>query len=574
MLAVTGQQKRWSTPHREPEVEEVLMRELDVPRIVATVLINRGYREPREAHRFLNPSLEDLHDPKLLPDFESAAGAVLGARERGEKILVHGDYDVDGVSSASLLTRFLRKVGVDVIPFVPHRMTDGYGLARRAIDLAAKEGAKLILTCDCGSTANDEIDYANEIGIRVVVTDHHEMGERIPNAVAVVNPIRGGYPFNRLCGAGVAFKFCAGLTSELNLDPLHFYRAYLDLAVLGTIADIVDLTDENRIIARYGLMQLAQSKKLGLRKLLATSGCDKYGVKLNAGHVGFRIGPRLNAAGRMEDADDALRLLLTEDESEASNLALKLEGLNEFRQNEERAAFDDAIRMIEENNLESDRVIVLTSENWPRGLIGLVAGKIKERYGRPAVVMSVDGDSAHGSARSIRNFSLKQAFDDLRSLLVSGGGHQMAGGLQIRTENIDEFSQSMNRLADQILTEEDLIPEVSADSEIEVRDADFSAALALEQIEPCGIANPNPIFITKGLSLVEGRETRTGGHWQAKFRSDAGDFVRCIGFGIAQEMAEARIGDRFDIAYNLGIDEYNGDRNLKWTIKDIKPSIG
>ncbi len=405
---------RWSISERNRPAEERLRGELGVPSLVAAVLAQRGYLEPADADLFLNPSLDHLHDPALLPDYAAARDAILGARERNELIYVHGDYDVDGVTSAALFNRFLEAIGCRVLTHVPHRTKEGYGIHHTAVSAAEAAGAKLFLTCDCGVSAHEQVEQATAAGMAVVITDHHSIGGQLPAATAIVNPHRvdSQYPFAELSGAGVVFKLCDGITKEIGHNRQNYYRAFLDLAALGTIADVMPLIGENRIIAKFGLERLADTKKAGLKALMqAANIVIEPGKPLRAFHVGFQIGPRLNAAGRIGDAAIALNLLLENDPTVADTLAREIEAVNTERRGEQQRVVDEAVAMVLERGSQSRNVIVVAKDGWHAGIVGIVAGRLVEQFCRPSFVLTIDSKSgmARGSARGIPNFNLADA---------------------------------------------------------------------------------------------------------------------------------------------------------------------
>ncbi|HEY0866260.1 MAG TPA: single-stranded-DNA-specific exonuclease RecJ, partial [Fimbriimonas sp.] len=436
---------RWVIDERNREAEARLVKELGISSLVAAVLAQRGITEPADADRFLHPRLDDLHSPASLPDYQSAISAILGAKERKELIYVHGDYDVDGITSASIFTRFLRAIGCEVKVHVPHRMKEGYGIHLTAVDDAISAGAKLFLTCDCGSGALEQIEKAREAGMTVVVTDHHSIGECFPNAHAFVNPHRtdSNYPFAELSGAGVAFKICEGITQEIGFKLDSFYRAYLDLAALGTIADVMPLRGENRIIARFGLERLADTKKAGLQALKEVAGLEA-GKPVRAYHVGFVLGPRLNATGRIDDAATALKLLMTTDANEARSLALQIEQFNIARRAEQDRIIEEAVQMVVETQSHLKNVIVVSNPGWHTGLVGIVAGRLVDMFHRPVFVLNEGEDGrCKGSARTIPGFDLADAIRSFPDLM-EGGGHAMAAGCSFPLQNLSDVQQSLH----------------------------------------------------------------------------------------------------------------------------------
>lgn len=565
---------RWIAPPRSPEREERLGRELGLSPLASAVMAARGFDDPAAAEKFLNPRLEDLHDPRLLPDYEPAVKAILGAKDRKETIYVHGDYDVDGVTSAALFTRFLRKIGCTIVPHVPHRLKEGYGIHPAAVGWAKEHGAALFLTCDCGISAHDQIDMVVEAGMRAVVTDHHGLKETLPNAEAVINPHRSDsqYPFSELCGAGVVFKLCAGLAEELGYKRDQFYRAYLDLAVLGTVADVMPLVDENRIIARHGLPQLKQSRKAGVQALLAVAGLDKPGQHLNARHIGFQIAPRINAVGRIDDAGHALELLLTDDDGLAARTALMMDELNQERRNETSRMQEEAIELIDSLGLSDDLVVVVSSAQWHPGIIGLVASKLVERCWRPAFVIGVGEDGrGKGSARSIPGFHLGEALRFAEDLILGGGGHEMAAGFSIEEGRIDDFRRRLIQRAEEVLPPEALVPSLFADLEVEAHEALAQPSEALALLEPFGEANPQPLFISRGLSLGKVSPLKSPEHARAMLMKD-GLEIPAIAFGIGQVLANLPRGAKVDVAFRPEFNTFRGATEFRWTLVDVQES--
>jgi single-stranded-DNA-specific exonuclease len=565
--------KRWLVGPRDAAAEARLKSELGLTPLVAALLVARGFGDPTVAHELLNPSLSNLHNPALLPDYAAARDEILGARERKETIFIHGDYDVDGVTSAALLSRFLTKIGCHVVTHVPHRMKEGYGIHSSAVDAAAASGAKLFLTCDCGVAALEQVERAREAGMRVVVTDHHSIGHQLPNAEAVVNPHRADsvYPFTELSGVGVAFKLCEGLVGELGLEKSHYYRAYLDLAALGTIADVMPLLGENRIIARFGLQNLAETKKAGLRAMMSIAKIEP-GTVLRSYHVGFVLGPRLNAAGRVDDAALALRLLLTTDELEAAQIATEIEHKNQHRRDEQNRILGEAVELVQEQGAHEKNVIVVAKEGWHTGIVGIVAGRLVELFRRPTIVLSID-EHGHckGSARSIPKFHLADAIMAHPELL-SGGGHAMAAGCSFPLTNLKEVVNALHDYAALRLTPEDFVPMMTADAEVEVSEVTRQSVEQLNQLEPFGCAHPEPVFVARGMTLAEVVPTRKPEHVRTLLRSSSGG-VTAMGFNMGDRITTEMIGQKIDVAFQPMLDEWRGTVNLKWRIQDLGDSF-
>jgi len=569
---------RWSVGTRDHAAEARLERELGLPSLVAAVLAQRGMTDPETAHHFLNPSLDDLHAPEGLPDFAAARDAILGARERKDLIYIHGDYDVDGVTSAAILYRFLTAIKCNVHVHVPHRMKEGYGINLSAVEAAKAMGAKLFLTCDCGISALDQIAAAREAGMTVVVTDHHTVGHALPDAHAIVNPHRhdSSYAFAELSGAGVAFKLCAGLTQELGLSLPNYYRGFLDLAALGTIADVMPLVGENRVIARFGLERLAETKKVGIQALMRASGIvPKAGGALKSTDVGWRLGPRINAAGRIDDAALALRLLLSQDMEEADALAGEIEEVNTERKVTQQKVMDEAAARAEADGAHRRNVLVVAGEGWHGGIVGIVAGRLAERYRRPTFVMTINSKTgmAKGSARSIPNFNLADAIRAFPELM-DGGGHAMAAGCAFPAERLDAVIAALDGYAGERLSPDDFRPILQADLELEPEEVTFAAVESLSMMEPFGCENPEPSFVSRRMPLAMVRPTKNPSHAQVAFRRPGSHTVPGIAFGLGESLCALGHGCELDVLFAPMLNEYRGMVELKWQIKAFTPSEG
>src|SRR5918992_3335316 len=433
---------RWAmTARPEPSAVAALAEALRLPEALAALLVQRGHATEDLARSYLRPALADLSNPYALVGMEEAVSAIAATVRSGGRILVHGDYDVDGQCASALLTRALRVAGADVLPFLPHRLRDGYDFGPAGLEAARAAGASLVITCDCGITAYDTVAAAHAAGIGVVVTDHHLPGERLPPALAVVDPQRSDdtSDANCLCGTGIAFKLAQALVPALGL-PEHLPLHLLDLVALATVADVVPLQDENRILVKHGLKVLHDSRWPGVRALLDVTGLS--GKEVRSHHLGFILGPRLNAAGRVADATDGLKLLLCDDAEEAATLAQRLESMNVERQALDQRILDEALELVERTaNPERDAGFVLTGDGWHPGVVGIVASRVVERYGRPTFLIAFDGDIGKGSGRSISRFDLHSALLSCGDLLERFGGHQMAAGLTIRRQNLDAFRE-------------------------------------------------------------------------------------------------------------------------------------
>lgn len=567
----------WVVNDRDPAAEARLVKELEVPTLVAALLVQRGFTEPTQAYTFLHPSLEDLQDPRQLPDYEPARDAILGARERKELIYVHGDYDVDGVTSSAIFHRFLSRIGCTVHTHVPHRR-EGYGIHLDAVEEAIELGAKLFLTCDCGVAAFAQVERAREAGMTVVVTDHHAVGKELPRAHAVVNPHRADstYRFTELSGAGVAFRLCDGLTRELGFPLNGYYRAFLDLAALGTIADVMPLLGENRVIAKFGLTQLQETQKVGLKALMREARVGQEADKqVRARDVGWQLGPRLNAVGRIDDAAVALQLLIETDEKVAGELARKLEQINFERRSQTQRIADEAEEMIRSQGFHDRTLIMVASPDWHPGIVGIVASRLVERFNRPCFVMTIDedGKQCKGSARSIPRFHLAEAIW-AHPELMHGGGHAMAAGCNFPLDRLDEVRDSLNAYAAERLAPEDLQPSVAADMEVSWDEVSMAAAEGIRNLEPFGCANPEPTFLARDVSLSQIRPTRNPAHVRLVMRQAEGAAFLGVAFGIGEALSELGAGTQLDLLFRPEINEFRGDRELQWKVRDFRAVSG
>lgn len=561
---------RWAlTAPADPGATSTLAAELHIPEALAAILVQRGLGSPALAKAFLRPDLETLSDPLRWADMGVAVDILARAVRDNRAILVHGDYDVDGQCAAALLTRVLREAGATVHPFVPHRLKDGYDFGPAGLAEAQRLGAGVIVTCDCGITAVDTVAAARAAGMDVIVTDHHLPGDVLPPASAVLDPRRPDCPSEDkdLCGTGVAFKLAQALVRTLGLSenlPLHF----LDYVALATVADVVPLTGENRILVRHGLKMLAESRWVGLRALVETAGLG--GKPLRAGHVGFILAPRLNAAGRIADAKDGLRLLLTEDPNEAAALARELETLNARRQALDQQILDEAIALADKTLREDDRALVLASDAWHPGVIGIVASRLVERYGRPTFLIAWDGEVGRGSGRSIVGFDLHEALHRSAQHLEKYGGHTMAAGLTIRKARFEDFRVAFLAVAAQLLSPDDLAPAQRVDLELPLGLVNGELERLIRHLEPCGAGNPAPVFGVRGARAVGAR--RVGVNHLRFTLDDGSGVLPAIGFRWADEVPESWLAAPLDVAFRLERDEWQGRTTLQARVAALAPT--
>ena len=572
-----------------------IAKELNVSKILAILLYNRGYVTADQAKDFLCFETANLHDPYLLNDMDLAVERIQKAVTNKEKIYIYGDYDVDGVTSVSVLYLYLHSIGADVSIKIPKRDIEGYGISCEAVKLMAEEGTKLIITVDTGITAADEIDYAASFGIDVVITDHHNCRSELPHAVAVVNPHRldSTYPFCDLAGVGVAFKLiCAYEMSlcrqkgEPVLDGIRrVCYEYADLVAIGTIADVMPLVDENRLIVSIGLKQIVDTKRKGLAALIAAATTNKNSSdaqntkkkKITSSFIGYGIAPRINAAGRISDAMIAVNLLLCDDLVEAKNAADELCEINHMRQQEENRIAEKAYAMIEEQDLhKKDKVIVLADNLWQQGIVGIVSSRITEKYGLPSILISFassyDGvelgtDVGKGSGRSIKGMNLVQALAHCEDNLVKYGGHELAAGLTIQRSQVEEFKNCINEYASKVLSDEDFKISYFADCEIQMKDITMDFAQSLSLLEPYGVGNPSPTFIMRDVTVLKVMSIGSGKHTKLLLQKD-GISLYAMYFGISSSVLGFDEGDSIDILFNIDINDFRNVKSVQLIIED------
>jgi len=522
-----------------------------------------------EAKLFLRPKLDRLHDPLGFLSMDKAVDRLTRAVRDGERVFIHGDYDVDGICSTTLLTRAIRSFGGEAVPFIPRRLEDGYDLSDAGVEAAIAAGARVVVTCDCGTTALAAVARLCKAGIDVIVTDHHLPGGPLPECISVLNPKRSGceYPDKDLAAVGVAFKLALALARALGKNE-NFVWAMLDLVALATVADVAPLRGENRVFVRYGLKMLAETRNTGLRALIRAAGLD--GKALTAGRIGFILAPRLNAAGRLGHAIRGVELLLTEDEHQANAIARELEELNYKRQEIDRWTLDQARERVQQLDLDNTFGIVLADESWHPGVIGIVASRLVEEFGRPTVLVALSGEIGKGSGRSISKFDLHAALGQARDLLLRFGGHKAAAGVTVARDQVDAFAARFNDVARSMLTPEDLVPEVRVDLEVSMDGMDEKLESLFRHFEPFGIGNPTPVLLARNVTIA--RPPRTIGRDGLKLVLDTGTgSIEAIGWGFAHRAAEFEPGGCVDVAFRLEKDEYRGESRLQARIADVRP---
>ena len=560
---------RWAVAPAPNQAEVLaLSAALRLPPALAALLVQRGHGTEAAARRYLRPLLADLSDPLALAGMAEAVEVIAAAVRAGARIMVHGDYDVDGQCSSALLTRALRVGGADVVPFLPHRLRDGYDFGPAGLAAARAAGASLIITCDCGITATETVQAARDAGIGVIVTDHHLPGSELPPALAVVDPQRSDDTSgaNDLCGTGIAFKLVQALVPALGL-PANLALHLLDFVALATVADVVPLQGENRILVRHGLKLLADSRWVGVRALVDATGLT--GKEIVARHLGFVLGPRLNAAGRVADANDGLRLLLSDDPAESAELAKRLEGLNVERQALDQRILDEALEQVERTgDPEKDASFVLAGDNWHPGVVGIVASRVVERYGRPTFLIAFDGEIGKGSGRSTSRFDLHAALLACGDLLERYGGHRMAAGLTINRSRLDEFRERFGDVARRELSPEDLGPEQRVDLELQLHEVTPDLERLCRYLEPCGQGNPSPVFGVRGVRFTN-RSIVGSGHLKGMLEDGNGK-VSVIGFQWADRATW--LGDEpVDAAFRIECNEWNGTSTLQARLCALSP---
>jgi single-stranded-DNA-specific exonuclease len=566
---------RWETKACDDSAAVRLAAALSLPPVVARLLCQRGLSDPPEALRFLNPSLDHLHDPMALADMGVAVERILAAVARRERIAIHGDYDVDGITSTVILKRALELLGADVVHFIPERLKDGYGLQPVAIERLQAEGVSLVVSVDCGIRGADAARRARELGVDLIITDHHEPDTELPPALAVINPKRHdcSYPDKHLAGVGVALKLVQALCRRTGHES--WLPGFIKVAAIGTLADVVPLVGENRVIAKLGLDLLSRGPhKVGLRALLDVAGLT--GKTIDSYHISFMVAPRVNAAGRMSTPDIATRLLLANDEGmgeEVRALAMQLDGENVRRQEEEAEILAAARKIVQTDpDVGARSVLVVAAEGWHRGVIGIVASKLVDAFHRPAIVLSVADGVAHGSCRSIPHFDMLGALERCAHLFVRFGGHRQAAGITMEAARVRELRTAINDVADEVLGPEDLMPRLRIDGDLDFRGISGGVAAGVAQLAPFGAGNPRPVFAARRVEIVDGPRKLKERHLKMALKQD-GRIFRAIAWRAAERhdyLAEHKAA--LDVAFSLEQNQYNGETYVELTLADIKSS--
>lgn len=564
----------WRLCPPEPGLCRGLAEELGVSQVVAQILINRGICDAAAARPFLHGTMNLLADPYLFPGMDRAVQRLVQAIRNGETILVYGDYDVDGVTSVSLLMRLLLPVARGrLVYYIPNRLEEGYGLNIDALERAAGKGVRVVVTVDCGINALDEARRARDLGLDLIITDHHEPPAELPEALAVMDPKIAGcpYPFKDLAGVGMAFRLADALAGELGISR-ETLLGELDLVALGTVADVVPLTGENRILVKYGLQRLNNTANEGLKALIAVSGLQ--GKSITTGHLGFALAPRINAAGRLGNSHSGVQLFLSTDPDKAADLARQLDGGNRTRQAIETRLADEAAAQAETLLEKGDRrTLVLAGEGWHHGVIGIVASKIVERFYRPTILLALDGDEGRGSGRSIPGFHLYHALELCSSHLTRFGGHEYAAGLSIDRREIESFAQQFEAHAQDCLADDDMIPSLRVDAQIDLSEATLDLARQLALLAPYGPRNPEPVLAANDVYLDALRGVgENGKHLKVQAVKKLAR-VDGIGFGMGSMLDSLQQGGPVNLAFSLGENEWNGRTSVQLMLKDIKSGV-
>lgn len=558
--------KKWECYNNNIEEVQKIAKNFNVSNLLATILSNKNISSENEIEKFLNPTRNDFYDPFLMPDMKIAVDRILEAMSKKKKIIIYGDYDVDGITSITVLKQFLEDRGIEVGQYIPNRLNEGYGLNKKAIEEIVKQKYTLMITVDCGISGVEEVEYANSLGIETIITDHHEQGEEIPNALAVVDAKRkdNKYPFNQLAGVGVVFKLIQALGICLGLEEKEYLK-YLDLVCVGTISDIVPLVDENRVIAKLGLKLVQVTKNIGLKTLLDTVGYKK----IDSITISFGVAPRINACGRMGFQNEALDLFLTKSEKEAKEISDRLNEYNRERQDTEKKIFSEALQKIEKS--EKDKpCIILGSENWHHGVIGIVASKVTDMYFKPSILICFEDGIGKGSGRSVPGFDLHEALSKCDKYVEKFGGHSMAIGITVTQDNFNKFKEEFEEYTKNSDIDK-IVPIIYIDQEVTLKDINLKAAKELQLLEPFGEGNKMPLFLYKNLRIDSIRALSEGKHLKLTLKDD-NYIIDAIGFNMGALADEYLIGDKIDVVGTLEINSFNNVEKIQINLKDVRKS--
>ena len=560
--------KKWEYYESNEQKVEEISTKFNISTLLAKILVNRDITENEKIEIFLNPTRNNFYNPFLMPDMEKAVERIIKAIENKEKVIIYGDYDVDGITSITVLKKFLAERGLETGYYIPNRLEEGYGLNKDAIQEIIKQKYTLMITVDCGISGIEEIDICNNLGIDTIITDHHEQLEELPNAYAIIDAKRkdNTYPFRGLAGCGVVFKLIQAISKKLELDDKEYLK-YLDIVCVGTISDIVPLVDENRVIAKLGLKLVAQTRNIGLKTLIQESGYKK----IDSNTISFGVAPRINACGRMGYQDEALKLFLTDNIDEAKKITNELNKYNVQRQAKEKEIFEQAILELEKEDINNLNSIVLCGDNWHHGVIGIVASKLTEKFFKPTILICFEENIGKGSGRSLPGFDLHEALVESSEYLERYGGHEMAVGLSLKKEMYNKFKEKFENIA---LKQDikQIVPVIKIDGQITTKDINKATVKELELLEPFGEKNKTPIFVYKNLKIDSIRALSEGKHLKLTLRDD-NLLLNAIGFNLGHLSEEYLIGDKIDIAGVLEINNFGGEETVQINIKDIMKSI-
>lgn len=570
---------------------------LGINPVVAKLLYNRGYTSVESAKAFVYMESEMLLDPFKMKDIEKGISGIAAAVKEGKKITVYGDYDVDGVTSVCTLYLYLKSIGANVDYYIPNRAGEGYGVSPAAIDAIKESGSTLIITVDTGTTAVEEVEYAKSIGVDFIITDHHECRSDLPDALAVINPHRPDceYPFKELAGVGVVFKLICAYEERVKgysriQAAKRIFSLYADLVAIGTIADVMPIKEENRIIVRYGLSMIENTDRIGLAALIEAASAKndaqrsaqrKKKVKITSGYIGYTLAPRINAAGRIKTASLAVELFLSDNKARAKEIAEELCRTNKERQAEENKIMQEAYEKIEKYDIEKNPVIVLDADTWHHGVIGIVASRITEKYTRPAILVSFEGnesetpspdDVGKGSGRSIKGMNLVDALCHCSDHLVKFGGHELAAGLSVTRSELDTFRRLINEYAVSNLSEKDMVQTVEADCELDFSDVNLALAKGIQLLEPYGVSNPIPAFVLRGVTVNDINGISDGKHTRLSI-GNGRYTLSAMYFSNSPESLNIFVGDKVDVLFNLDVNEWGGRESAQLIVRDIKPSV-
>ena len=560
-------QKTWCLKKYDEEKIEKIKSTYNVSDIMAKLLMSRNI-EFQDIDMFLNGTIDDLYDPYDIKDMEKIVDRIDVALKKHEKVCIYGDYDVDGITSITIMYKFLTKLGLDIMYYLPDRLVEGYGINNNALDEIKSQGVSLIITVDCGITAIEEIEYAKKIGLDVCITDHHECTENLPDAYAIINPKRkdDNSKFKMLAGVGVAFKCLMAIAEKYNLAKEEYLK-YLDIVSIGTISDIVPLVGENRIISKYGLKMMEKTKNLGLKELLKIVNYKDIDSMM----VSFGMAPRINACGRMGNASAAVKLLLEKDYQKAEKIAMELDELNQERKNVESIIYNQTLDIIKKENLEDKNSIVLYNSSWHNGVIGIVASRLVNMYYKPVILLTKEHGFIRGSGRCPSGFSLYDALSECKELLIQFGGHELAAGLSIDEKNIEAFIEKFEEVVkNRKYTISDQI--INIDSVISRKNLNAQIIKDIRALKPYGQSNQVPIFLYKGLKVAAIRTIKDDKHLKLVLKDDK-SLIDAVGFSLGIRRDEIRIGDKIDVVANIELNSYDTPKTIQLVIQDFKKSV-